>query len=44
MISISSTRFGRNHRPKRVELIEIINKPLLLLMFIGPYVIVITEG
>jgi len=30
MISISSTCFGRNYRPKHVELLEIINKPLLL--------------
>ena len=34
MISISSTCFGRNYRPKHVELIEIINK-LLLLHLVG---------
>ena len=30
MILISSTCFGRNYRPKHVELIKIINKSLLL--------------
>jgi len=32
VISISSTCFGRNYRPKHVELIEITNKLLLFIL------------
>jgi len=31
IISISSTCFGRNYRPKHVELIEIVNKIIIYL-------------
>jgi len=36
----SAPEDGRNHRPKHVELIGIINKPLLLYLF-GVYIILI---
>ena len=39
----SSLEDWRNYPPKHVELIEVINKLSLLLMFIGPCIIVIVE-
>ena len=42
--SLSAPEDGRDHRPKHVELIGIVNKPLLLHPLVGVNIIYIVHG